>query len=529
MGQSDLFTKFRQNRLRLLTPFILRGFFAAVLGVSMIATLYGALGFHQNQSKTRYFIMFILMLVLFFIAYRRFHLFVIHFIQENVAEIRLNIMRRVSNIGLLDYEKIGYEKVYLALIYDERFVSEISQYAASFLLSICGVITAHICLLYFSLPAGIVSIIVYGTVCVIYGFNQVKITEILEEVRYGEKIFLQSVRDLFDGFKELRLNNKKSDDFFHRALIEHTSLLKKQRIRYQNIFMNNYSMAYGLFKSLLMLMVLLIPLFGIATGNLVFTLLGFLFFMPYSVLIDRVPGIILAYLSLKRLFELHRALENLNHETIAQPPEAIDFKQLRFKNIKFSYGKRDSFNIGPLDMTINKGEIIFITGSNGSGKSTLLKLITGLYPLQSGQVLLNRSEIQMNDYRHLFSVIHSDYHLFMYLYGMDKIDHEQTEALIEIMQLKGKVRLDGNKFNTLKLSSGQKKRLALISVLLENKPLYVFDEWAADQDPCFRQYFYESLVPSFKEQNKTVIVVTHDDRYLHIADRTIKLEYGKVC
>ena len=60
------------------------------------------------------------------------------------------------------------------------------------------------------------------------------------------------------------------------------------------------------------------------------------------------------------------------------------------------------------------------------------------------------------------------------------------------------------------------------------KTIYVFDGWAADQGPHFREYFYETLLPGFKKQGKTVIAVTHDDRYFHVADRVIKLEYGQI-
>ncbi|MEL7400114.1 MAG: hypothetical protein AAFN68_06015, partial [Pseudomonadota bacterium] len=51
---------------------------------------------------------------------------------------------------------------------------------------------------------------------------------------------------------------------------------------------------------------------------------------------------------------------------------------------------------------------------------------------------------------------------------------------------------------------------------------------AADQDPAFRERFYTQLLPALKQQGKTIVVVTHDDRYFHLADRVLKLEYGKL-
>ncbi len=526
------FHSFRKSWFQLIRPVILRGIFLIMLGVSMMATLYDALGIHKGQSEARHFVMFTVLLASYFISYRRFQLFVIRFVQELIADIKLNIMRHIRNIGLAEFEKIGAENIYLALIYDERFVSAISHYIASVLLAVSGILTIHFYLCYLSPPAGILSICVYGTTCIIYCFNQIRISEMIGQMRAQEKIFLESVRDLFEGFKELRLNNKKSDDFFHKGIRKHVSVLRELKIQYQNIFMNNYSIAYGLFKFLLMLMIFVVPLFSVVTGDLVFTLFGCLFYMPYGFLIDRIPGIILASVSLRRLFELQQTLEKLDQETRSTEKKVSvsDFRQLRYENISFLYekGNDGSFGVGPLNIVVNKGDIVFITGGNGSGKSTLLKLITGLYPIQSGQAYLNNTEILIRDYRRLFAVIFSDYHLFMRLYGMDEVDSDQAEKLIRLMQLDGKVTLEEKKFSTIDLSAGQKKRLALIIAMLENKPIYIFDEWAADQDPQFRQYFYETLLPSFKAQGKTVIAVTHDDRWFHVADRLVYLEYGQI-
>ena len=57
---------------------------------------------------------------------------------------------------------------------------------------------------------------------------------------------------------------------------------------------------------------------------------------------------------------------------------------------------------------------------------------------------------------------------------------------------------------------------------------YDFDEWAADQDPEFRRYFYDVLLPGLKAEGRTLIVVTHDDRYFHVADQVVFMEEGRV-
>ena len=71
-------------------------------------------------------------------------------------------------------------------------------------------------------------------------------------------------------------------------------------------------------------------------------------------------------------------------------------------------------------------------------------------------------------------------------------------------------------------------RKALISALLEDREIYIFDEWAADQDPQFRKRFYEKIIPELKQKGKTIFAVTHDDHYWNLADIVVKMEYGRI-
>jgi len=187
--------------------------------------------------------------------------------------------------------------------------------------------------------------------------------------------------------------------------------------------------------------------------------------------------------------------------------------------------------VGPLSTRIRRGETIFIVGGNGCGKTTALKLLTGLYYPGSGTIrvdreLLTRGNVQ--NYRELFSTVFAQFHLFDRLYGLEKADPEQVKALLVEMELAGKTRFEGGRFTDLSLSTGQRKRLALVVALLEDKEILVFDEWAADQDPHFRKYFYEVVLKRLKEQGKTVLAVTHDERFWKLADRIVKMEYGSI-
>jgi putative ATP-binding cassette transporter len=204
-------------------------------------------------------------------------------------------------------------------------------------------------------------------------------------------------------------------------------------------------------------------------------------------------------------------------------------------NVTHSYHREqedESFTLGPIDLAFRPGELVFITGGNGSGKTTLLKLITALYLPESGEIRMDGKMISQQNvdaFREQFSVVFSDFHLFETILGIDKpeLDAKAIHYLKQL-HLENKVRYQDGNFSTTELSQGQRKRLALLTAYLEDRSIYIFDEWAADQDPHFKQIFYYELLPALKARGKTVLVITHDDRYFRIADRLIKLENGKL-
>jgi putative ATP-binding cassette transporter len=194
--------------------------------------------------------------------------------------------------------------------------------------------------------------------------------------------------------------------------------------------------------------------------------------------------------------------------------------------------EENNFTLGPINLTFRPGEVVFLAGGNGSGKTTLAKLITGLYIPESGEIRLDGRTVDDETrelYRQYFSAVFSDFYLFDELLGLNNPSLDaQARHYLSQLQLEGKVKVNGGKLSTINLSQGQRKRLALLTAYLEDRPFYVFDEWAADQDPLFKNVFYLYLLPELKARGKTVLVISHDDRYYHLSDRLIKLNYGKV-
>jgi putative ATP-binding cassette transporter len=238
--------------------------------------------------------------------------------------------------------------------------------------------------------------------------------------------------------------------------------------------------------------------------------------------------------SVRQIENLGLLLDQCAPEAPATAPVAR-WQQIEFVDVTHAYrreGRPHGFVLGPFQLTLSPGEIIFVIGGNGSGKTTLAKLITGLYVPETGRVRLDgRSIVSENreGYRQLFSAVFDDAMVFDNLWGIAAEGRDQTaHEHLRRLQLDHLVSVSNGAFSTTALSRGQRKRLALLTAYLEDRLIYVFDEWAADQDPVFRKFFYLNLLPELKARGKTVVAITHDDRYFGTADRVIKLDEGKV-
>jgi len=216
--------------------------------------------------------------------------------------------------------------------------------------------------------------------------------------------------------------------------------------------------------------------------------------------------------------------------------EKRNFKRLEFAEVSHSYyhEKDDShFALGPISLAFRPGELVFLVGGNGSGKSTLAKIVTGLYPPEAGAIRLDGELItdrNRDEYRQLFSAVFADFHVFPSLLGLERPDLDaQAREYLAVLHLDHKVTVKAGAFSTTTLSQGQRKRLALLTAYLEDRPFYLFDEWASDQDPQFKHFFYTQLLRDLKAAGKAVLVITHDDKYFHVADRIIKLDYGQLA
>jgi putative ATP-binding cassette transporter len=259
---------------------------------------------------------------------------------------------------------------------------------------------------------------------------------------------------------------------------------------------------------------------------------------PLGDVVGSVPLLMRSSTAIAIIEELESTLDKASPEKEeidpAEEAKLHSFREISLRNVSFAYESRSgegTFRLGPLNLNLKSNELLFIIGGNGSGKSTMMKVLTGLYANNGGSILVDNTPITPEDlaaYRSLFSIIFTDFHLFDRFYGMEDIDQDVVNKLIVDMRLQDVTSIENSKFKNIHLSTGQRKRLALIVALLEQRPILVFDEVAADQDPGFRKYFYETFLHRLKSEGKTIIAVTHDDHYFHVADRVMKMEDGKL-
>ncbi|NWB85755.1 cyclic peptide export ABC transporter [Pseudomonas gingeri] len=361
--------------------------------------------------------------------------------------------------------------------------------------------------------------------------------------------FNEYTHALVFGLKELKLNGIRRR-WFSRSAIQESST---QVARYNFIERLWYTAADNVGQLTLSLLIgcllFVAPMLGVIdTNTMTASVLVVLYIMgPLSLLIGAMPLLAQGRIAGSRLADFGFSINDPHPEPEALASESANVLRLDHKKSWDSIQLRDvhmnyqdpltgtGFGLGPIDLTVRAGELIYIVGGNGCGKSTLAKVVCGLYIPQGGQVLLDDkliNEASRSDYRDLFSAVFSDFHLFNRLIGPDEEEDASTELAqkyLATLGLEDKIKIEGLGYSTTKaLSYGQQKRLALVCAYMEDRPIYLLDEWAADQDPPFKRFFYEELLPDLKRRGKTVLIITHDDQYFQLADRIIKLVDGKI-
>lgn len=460
-------------------------------------------------------------------------------IEAIIHKLRLRLMDHVRHSELLPLESIGRGEIVGAITKETATLTQMSNTLAFSAQGAVLIFFVALYVAYLSLLAFTMSVIILGIAAILFHARSRQLRMASHEASNLEHRLFDRLMDILNGFKEVRLNTARSEELFQH-IVEVSRAAANIKIRAQSETFKRMIFLQSALYALLGAIAFAVPTFSGAMGeeSITKTITALVFIVGTCFgLVQAIPIISAANTAADNIERLEaRLLAAIPTTEVAaiEPPKR--FEKIEMRNVVFRYVDKWSdavFQVGPIDFTLQSGELVFITGGNGSGKSTFLKLLAGFYKPDSGEITFDG--VRVNDstrqaYRELIAAIFPDYHLFEKLYGVPDPDPAEVNRLLTEFRLQDKTHLTDRQFSTLDLSQGQRKRLALTVSLLEKRPILLLDEWAADQDPEFRSKFYYELLPELKRAGETVVAITHDDRYLDEMDlpaRRLRMEDGR--
>jgi putative ATP-binding cassette transporter len=500
----------------------------------------GASAAQTNESSFRLLAMFVTAMGVFVLSKKYSLNRSVVLIEGMIKGLRSRICDKLRRSELLFVESLGRGDLYTKISQDANLISQTAFLIVNAFQSAIMIMFALLYVAWLSAAAFVIVVISILIGILIASSRWRFRRDSLSQLSRQDASFLDALGHIIDGFKEAKLNRKRNESLFARfEEVSEAGLHLKTRlgVMYVNDIMFSHLFMIILIGVIVYILPRLIPTYG----EMVLQVTAAVLFIvgPLEAIVGTTPLIGRANVALDNLYNLEQRLDDNLRNEVSSDPEQLTalsgFKIIELDNTLFHYPEsreHSGFTLGPIDLSIRRGETVFVVGGNGSGKSTLLKLLTGLYEPVYGSIkvdsmVLDRTSIAA--YRELYSAIFSEFHLFDRLYGLEDVSDDHVLELIREMQLESKTGYVDGHFTNLNLSTGQRKRLAMITALLEDREIYVFDEWAADQDIHFRDQYYHSILKRLKADGKTIVAVTHDDRYWHIADRVIKMDLGRVA
>lgn len=533
------------------------GLLGGLAGVGLIAVINRALD-SEREALIQLGWIFAGLCVLLLLARMTSAFLLMRLGQNVIFNLRLKLSRQILQASFPRLQAVGPARILACLTQDIATFAE----AFGWLPMLCvNIAIVGGCLLYLGWLSGVLLVLVLFTMVVgVSGFRLIEKRALhgLRMARESDDILYGHFRSLTHGMKELKLHEPRRDAFLSECLEAAAKGYRRHYLKGIGFYILAGNWGNGLFYLLIGAVLFLLPAVpdtaaglarivelnisalsvGLESGPEIVRgyCLTILYMMsPLSALMDGVPVLARGNIALKKILALGWDSRETESE---KPGSSLPFSPsdvLKLAAITHRYrreGEDRPFTLGPIDLTLQPGEVVFFIGGNGSGKTTLALLLVGLYAPEQGEIRLGEqlvTDVNREGYRQQFSAVFSDFYLFDSLLGFHgkELDDEALGFLVRL-QLDHKVRIENGKFSTLDLSQGQRKRLALLVAYLEDRPFYLFDEWAADQDPIFKKIFYTELLPALKAKGKTVVVISHDDQYFHVADRCLKIEDGRL-
>jgi putative ATP-binding cassette transporter len=455
-----------------------------------------------------------------------------------IHKIRVRLMDYVRRSELLPLEMIGRAEIVSAITGDTAILTQASNMLAFAVQGSLLIVLVTAYVAYLSFLAFVLSIVIVGVGAAVFHAKTKQHAVEMREAAGWENRLYDRLSDVLDGFKEVRLNRARSDALFDHV-VEVSRIAANIKIRTQSETYRRMILLQTSLYTLVGAVAFVVPVFSDMTPGTITKAVTALVFIVGACagLVQSIPIIAAANTAADRLVQLEAKLSqivSLSDETTFEP--ATQFSKIEMRDVEFHYPGKTSdqpFRVGPFNFTLSSGDLVILTGGNGSGKSTFMKILAGFYRPASGQLLLDGSPVGDQNYeyyRSLITAIFPDFHLFQRLYGIADPDPQELTEMLTQFKLRDKTGLTHGEFRTVDLSSGQRRRLALVVAQLEKRPLLMLDEWAADQDPEFRRKFYFEILPALHRAGVTVVAISHDDRYIDEMDvplRRLRMDEGR--
>ncbi|MBD2770753.1 cyclic peptide export ABC transporter [Iningainema tapete] len=516
---------------------IVTGFLSGGSSASLIALISSASSRSSSSSITYIVWGFVGLAAVALVTSVISQVMLIRLSQAAILKLRMRLSRQILSSELSYLEQLGNPRLLATLTEDVQAVAH-AVFLIPFLCIDIAIVVG--CLLYITWLSWVVLLMIIGVLVVAIAISQViskRAERFISLARDEQDLMFKHFRTITEGIKELKLHYHRRQVFLEKQLHSSAVSFRRHNVHGLTLFATTSSWGKLLFFFAIGFVLFALPhLLTINAQTLSGYILTFTYLMlPMENIMNDIPHMSRASVALQKIESLGLSLASRTEVVTVPPAIKSEWQSLDLKGVTHIYhqDQEDSnFILGSIDLTFSPQEIVFIVGGNGSGKSTLAKLIVGLYIPAAGEIRLDQELITEQNrewYRQHFSTVFSDFYLFDELLGLERNDIDnQAQKYLKQLQLDRKVKIENGKFSTIALSQGQRKRLALLTAYLEDRPIYLFDEWAADQDPVFKDIFYTELLPKLRDKGKTVLVISHDDHYFHVADRIVKLDYGKV-
>lgn len=513
---------------------IVTGFLSGGSSAGLIALISSA-STHPSLANIAWF--FLGLVVIALITSIISQVMLIRLSQDAILQLRMGLSRQILSSELSHLERLGNPRLLAILTEDVQAVAN-AVYVIPFLCIDLAIVLG--CLVYITWLSWQILLILCGLIVIGVGSCQWLITrggKLLALARDDQDLLFNDFQTITQGVKELKLNYQRRQVFLENNLQSTAVKFRRHNVGGLNFFAATTSWGKLIFFFAIGFLLFALPkLLTINPQTISGYILTFTYLMlPMDNIINNLPQISKANVALQKIESLGLSLASRAEVSTIPPALKTSWHTLDFEAVTHSYYREQEdqgFILGPINLRLYPQELVFIVGGNGSGKSTLAKLITGLYIPEAGEIIFDGELITDQNrewYRQHFAAVFSDFYLFDELLGLGSPNLDTlAQGYLKQLQLDRKVTIHNGKLSTTALSQGQRKRLALLTAYLEDRPIYLFDEWAADQDPFFKELFYTQLLPQLRDKGKTVLVISHDDRYFYLADRIIKLDYGKI-